>query len=44
MFPKPGQTEALRKIVTVAKFTPWNMAIYSGAYFDKVTLAGTLLS
>jgi len=36
MFPKPGQAEAMRKIVTVAKFAPWNVVIYSGAYTNDL--------
>jgi methyl-accepting chemotaxis protein len=36
MFPKPGQTEPLAKIVAVTKFAPWNMAVYSGAYTDDL--------
>ncbi|MEA2741397.1 MAG: methyl-accepting chemotaxis protein [Acetobacteraceae bacterium] len=36
MFPKPGRTEPLRKIVAVAKFSPWDMAIYAGAYTDDL--------
>jgi methyl-accepting chemotaxis protein len=39
MFPKPGQTEALRKIVAVAKFSPWNIAVYGGAYIDDLQAA-----
>jgi methyl-accepting chemotaxis protein len=36
MFPKPGQTEALRKIVAVGKFSPWGFVIYGGAYVDDL--------
>ncbi len=36
MFPKPGQTEALRKIVAVGKFPPWHLVIYGGAYIDDL--------
>ncbi len=39
MFPKPGQTEALRKIVAVARFSPWDIAVYSGAYTDDLDAA-----
>jgi methyl-accepting chemotaxis protein len=39
MFPKPGQTEPLRKTVAVARFLPWNMAIYAGAYSDDMEAA-----
>jgi methyl-accepting chemotaxis protein len=35
-FPKPGQTEPLRKTVVVVKFAPWNLAVYSGAYTDDL--------
>jgi methyl-accepting chemotaxis protein len=36
MFPKPGQTEPLRKVAAVARFTPWNIVIYTGAYTDDL--------
>jgi methyl-accepting chemotaxis protein len=36
MFPKPGQTEPLRKQVAVAKFTPWNIVLIAGAYTDDL--------
>ncbi len=36
MFPKPGQTKPLPKIAAVAKFEPWNMVIYAGAYTDDL--------
>jgi len=36
MFPKPGQTAPLRKIVAVAKFSPWQIVIYAGAYTDDL--------
>ncbi|MDR3538309.1 MAG: methyl-accepting chemotaxis protein [Acetobacteraceae bacterium] len=36
MFPKPGQTEALRKVNAVARFSPWNVVITSGAYTDDL--------
>ena len=36
MFPKPGQTEPLQKLVAVARFAPWDVAIYSGAYTDDL--------
>jgi methyl-accepting chemotaxis protein len=36
MFPKPGQTKPLRKVVAVAKFAPWNMVFYAGAYTDDL--------
>ena len=36
MFPKPGQTQPLRKVVAVAKFQPWDIVIYTGAYTDDL--------
>jgi methyl-accepting chemotaxis protein len=36
MFPRPGQTEPLRKVVAVAKFAAWDIAIYGGAYTDDL--------
>src|SRR5271166_2691219 len=39
VFPKPGQTEPLGKIVAVARFAPWDMAIFAGAYTDDVDAA-----
>ncbi|MGQ9369210.1 methyl-accepting chemotaxis protein [Azospirillum sp. ST 5-10] len=39
MFPRPGETEPLRKIVAVGKFSPWGMAIYGGAYIDDLETA-----
>jgi methyl-accepting chemotaxis protein len=36
MFPKPGQTEPLWKITAAARFAPWDIAIYSGAYIDDL--------
>jgi len=39
MFPKPGQTEALRKVVAVARFSAWDIAVYSGAYTDDLDAA-----
>jgi methyl-accepting chemotaxis protein len=36
MFPKPGQTQPLRKIVAVARFLPWDVVIFSGAYTDDM--------
>jgi methyl-accepting chemotaxis protein len=36
MYPKPGQSEPLRKTVAVARFSPWNMAVYGGAYLDDL--------
>jgi methyl-accepting chemotaxis protein len=54
MFPRPGQTIPLRKLVAVAKFQPWNIVIYAGTYTDdldaefraslyRMTLAGGTL-
>jgi methyl-accepting chemotaxis protein len=39
MFPKPGQTEPLRKTTAIAKFAPWDVAIYAGAYTDDLDAA-----
>jgi methyl-accepting chemotaxis protein len=39
LFPKPGQTEPLRKTVAVARFSPWDVAIYAGAYTDDLDAA-----
>jgi methyl-accepting chemotaxis protein len=36
MFPKPGQTEPLRKVAAVARFKPWDMVFYAGAYTDDL--------
>jgi methyl-accepting chemotaxis protein len=36
LFPKPGQTEPLRKLTAVAKFPPWDIVIYTGAYTDDL--------
>ncbi len=36
MFPKPGQTEPLRKVVVVSRFQPWDMAFFAGAYTDDL--------
>jgi len=36
MFPRPGKTEPLRKVVAVVKFPPWNVVIYTGAYTDDL--------
>jgi methyl-accepting chemotaxis protein len=35
-FPKPGQAVPLRKLVTAARFRPWNMVFYAGAYTDDL--------
>ena len=39
MFPKPGQTEPLRKVVYLARFPAWNIAIFAGAYTDDLDVA-----
>lgn len=39
MFPKPGQTEPLRKIVAATRFAPWNMVIFTGAYTEDLDAA-----
>ncbi|HEY0184626.1 MAG TPA: cache domain-containing protein, partial [Rhodopila sp.] len=39
MFPKPGETQPLPKVTAVAKFRPWDMAIYTGAYTDDLEAA-----
>jgi methyl-accepting chemotaxis protein len=36
MFPKPGQTEPLPKVVAVTRFLPWGMAFFAGAYTDDL--------
>ena len=36
MYPKPGQTEALAKIVAVNRFAPWGLVFYAGAYTDDL--------
>nr|WP_294563829.1 methyl-accepting chemotaxis protein [uncultured Rhodopila sp.] len=36
MYPKPGQTEPLSKLVVVTRFSPWGMAFYAGAYTDDL--------
>jgi methyl-accepting chemotaxis protein len=45
MFPKPGQTQPLRKVVVVARFAPWNIVVYAGGYTDDLEAAylGSLL-
>jgi methyl-accepting chemotaxis protein len=39
MFPKPGETVSLRKMVAVARFPPWGVAFYTGAYTDDLDAA-----
>ncbi len=36
MFPRPGQTEALRKVAALARFAPWDIAVYASAYTDDL--------
>ena len=35
-YPKPGQTEPLRKVAAVVRFRPWDMVLYAGAYTDDL--------
>jgi methyl-accepting chemotaxis protein len=39
MFPKPGQTQPLRKITALARFRSWNMVLLVGAYTDDLDAA-----
>jgi methyl-accepting chemotaxis protein len=39
MFPKPGQTEPLQKVVYLARFPAWNIAIFAGGYTDDLDAA-----
>jgi methyl-accepting chemotaxis protein len=39
MFPRPGQTVALRKVVAAARFPAWNAVIFAGAYTDDLDAA-----
>jgi methyl-accepting chemotaxis protein len=39
MFPKPGQTVPLRKLVAVARFAPWDIVLFTGAYTDDLDAA-----
>jgi methyl-accepting chemotaxis protein len=39
MFPKPGQTEPLRKVVAVLRFAPWQAVFLAGAYVDDLDAA-----
>ena len=39
MYPRPGQTEPLRKSVAVARFAPWDMVFFAGAYTDDLDAA-----
>ena len=36
MFPRPGQTNPVRKVSAVPRFAPWDVAIYSGGYTDDL--------
>jgi len=35
-YPKPGQKEAIEKLIFARQFTPWNMIFASGAYVDDL--------
>jgi methyl-accepting chemotaxis protein len=39
MFPRPGQTTPLLKVVAVGRFAPWRMMFLSGAYTDDLDAA-----
>jgi methyl-accepting chemotaxis protein len=36
LYPRPGQTEAMRKTVFARKFAPWNATISYGLYVDDI--------
>ncbi len=36
LYPRPGQTEAVRKVVFVRSFTPWNIVMSYGLYVDDI--------
>ncbi len=36
VFPKPGQTELLRKFAYAERFEPWHMVVLGGAYVDDL--------
>ncbi|CAH2602031.1 HAMP domain-containing protein [Rhodovastum atsumiense] len=36
MFPRPGQTTPIRKVVAIARFPAWDMIISAGAYTDDL--------
>ena len=36
MFPRPGQTKPLRKVVAASLFRPWNMVFFAGDYTDDL--------
>ena len=36
LYPRPGQTEPLRKVTAVTRFAPWQMVFMSGAYTDDL--------
>jgi methyl-accepting chemotaxis protein len=36
LYPRPGQTEAVRKMVYVRSFAPWNVVMSYGLYVDDV--------
>jgi len=39
MYPRPGQTQPLDKVVAAARFAPWAMVFYAGAYTDDLEAA-----
>jgi len=39
LFPRPGQTVAVRKIAYVARFAPWHVIVLAGAYTDDLDQA-----
>ena len=39
LFPKPGQSKPQLKISYVARFAPWDVAFFSGAYIDDLNAA-----
>jgi methyl-accepting chemotaxis protein len=36
LYPRPGQTEPVRKVVFVRSFTPWNIVMSYGLYVDDI--------
>ncbi len=36
LFPKPGQTAPQRKVSYVARFAPWDVVFFAGAYIDDL--------
>jgi methyl-accepting chemotaxis protein len=39
MYPKPGQAQPMDKVVAAARFAPWAMVFYAGAYTDDLDAA-----